>query len=113
MVEKGVACAATNSFLASSVARIQFIGMGQFGRLSWLLVVSSLVEAFVLMGALAGRDAPRMPVVDPLLAEFLGEPPIAREHPYIPMDSFCTIQSPVALRQVITCILAIVWCGIS
>eukprot|EP00913_Durusdinium_trenchii_P026223 g24602.t1 len=33
-----------------SVARIQFVGSGQFGELSWLLVVTSLIEAFVLMG---------------------------------------------------------------
>jgi hypothetical protein len=33
-----------------TVARIQFIGSGKFGELSWLLMVSALIEAFVLMG---------------------------------------------------------------
>lgn len=33
-----------------TVARVQFIGSGQFGELSWLLMVTALIEAFVLMG---------------------------------------------------------------
>lgn len=36
--------------ILKAVARIQFIGSGKFGELSWLLMVSALIEAFVLMG---------------------------------------------------------------
>ena len=36
--------------ILKTVARIQFIGSGRFGELSWLLMVSALIEAFVLMG---------------------------------------------------------------
>lgn len=36
--------------ILKTVARIQFIGSGKFGELSWLLMVSALIEAFVLMG---------------------------------------------------------------
>lgn len=38
--------------LLRTVARIQFVGSGRFGEVSWLLIVSALIEAFVLMGAL-------------------------------------------------------------
>lgn len=36
--------------ILKTVARIQFIGSGRFGEVSWLLMVSALIEAFVLMG---------------------------------------------------------------
>eukprot|EP00971_Amphidinium_carterae_P177261 3515355-Amphidinium_carterae.1 len=39
-----------NVSVLKSVARVQFLGSGQFGRPSSRLVVSTLVEAFVLVG---------------------------------------------------------------
>jgi len=36
--------------ILKTVARIQFVGSGRFGEVSWLLIVSALIEAFVLMG---------------------------------------------------------------
>eukprot|EP00439_Symbiodinium_sp_Y106_P048690 s2064_g6.t1 len=40
----------TEGALLSTVARIQFVGSGRFGQLSSVLIISSLVEAVVLMG---------------------------------------------------------------
>mmetsp|Transcript_25372 Transcript_25372/g.59004 ORF Transcript_25372/g.59004 Transcript_25372/m.59004 type:complete len:629 (-) Transcript_25372:50-1936(-) len=42
--------ASADGSVLRSVARIQFLGSGQFGTVSTRLVVSSFVEAFVLMG---------------------------------------------------------------
>lgn len=47
------------SWAFRTVARIQFIGSGQFGEVSLLLIVTAIIEAFVLMGSFGQKEETR------------------------------------------------------